>query len=116
MNRRSLVAAATILFAAPTSASCVPSRTAPRVTWVRLRPAVGGYSIYVSGVEVQLSELDGVVLAHAMAANPGRTEDDLRQNVRIYISGQGEVTYGNVLEVMHHLRFEKVGIVAEDAR
>jgi biopolymer transport protein ExbD len=115
-TRRGVVGTAVAVVMAPLLADCAAPSRAPRATWVRLRPKEGGYSIDVNGREVQLSELDDAVLARAMADNPGRTEDDVRQNVRIYVRSEGRVTYGNVIEVMRHVDFARIGLVAEDAR
>lgn len=87
-----------------------------RPTWVRLRGAEAGYSIVVNNFEVTLANLDATVLAQAMAANPGMSEDEVRRDVRIYIAAEPQVPFRAVREVMSHMRFEKVGIVAEDRR
>lgn len=87
-----------------------------RPTWVRLRGEPEAYAIFVNDVEVDLAGLDAAVLAQAMTAHPGMSEEAIRSDVRIYISAEAHLPYRAVLEVMRHLRFEKVGIVAEDRR
>ena len=43
------------------------------------------------------------------------TEEEVRRDVRIYISAEPHVPLGALQEVMNHMRFEKVGIVGEDS-
>lgn len=85
-----------------------------RPTWVRLRDAETGYSIDVNNIEVTLANLDATVLAQAMAAHPGMSEDEVRRDVRIYITAEPHLPFRAVREVMSHMRFERVGIVAQD--
>ena len=85
-----------------------------RPTWVRLRGSDSGYSIAVNDVEVDLAGLDAAVLSQAMASNPGQSEAEVRRKVRIYLHAEPQVSYRAVLEVLQHMRFERIGIVGED--
>lgn len=95
----------------PTAAAHRPRRS----IWVRLRSADAGYAIDVNNIEVSLADLDAAVLAQAVTSNWGMTEEEVRRDVRIYISAEPHVPLGALQEVMNHMRFEKVGIVGEDS-
>ncbi len=115
VGRRHFIAAMTAVLAAILPAQAVANRP-PRPTWVRLRGSDGDYSISVDDLEVDLAGLDAAVLRRAMAAHPSMSEEAVRRDVRIYIMAERDLRYRVVLEVMRHMRFEKVGIVAEDRR
>jgi hypothetical protein len=115
--RRDFMVGAVVATAASTMLPAPAAAHRPRrPTWVRLRGADTGYSIVVNNIEVTLADLDATVLAQAMAAHPGMTEDEVRRDVRIYIAAEPQLPFRAVQEVMRHMRFEKVGIVAEDRR
>lgn len=116
MDRRSFVGAATVSAVAPTLMACASHQTTPRATWVVLRRTDNGLVVLVDNTQVDLENLDSVVFAHAMAANPGRTDEDVRENVRIFVRSDPNVIYRDIVEVMNRIHFEKLGFVAEDVR
>ena len=63
---------------------------------------------------MELTELDAEVLRRAMSSNFGMSEEEVRRDVRIYIFSGPRVPHSAVLEVMRHMRFERIGMVAEE--
>lgn len=113
INRRRMVVSALAGGALIGSRADAVAKRPARPTWVSLRPTENGYSITVNDEQVDLGGLDAAVLAHAATANFGMLEAQVRREVRIYVRSEPGVPYGAILEVVRHLRFERVGLVGE---
>lgn len=116
MSRRKIVIGALAGGAAlPAMLSSAAGERPRRPTSIRLHATELGYSITVNGeVDVELSELDAEVLRRAMSSHFGMSKEEVRRDARIYIYSGPGVPYSAVLEVMRHVRFERVGLVAEE--
>lgn len=95
--------------------ACAPSlQTEP--IWLLIASTPESTEFRVNAEEVERARLHQVLLEHALRANPGLTEDQALNEVRVYVRTEPNGDYQMVMEVVRELRFERIGFVAEDRR
>jgi hypothetical protein len=114
MDRRSFLILVTAV------AGCAPQSPAPptALSPVWITNAAGG-AFVVNGVQAELATIDDVVLEQALVLNPTLTPEQARAEVQVYFRGNPDApqdSYRDVLRALQSIRFERVGIVAEDRR
>ncbi|MBX9746320.1 MAG: hypothetical protein K2X34_05430 [Hyphomonadaceae bacterium] len=114
MDRRSFL----ILVAV--SAGCSPqppeATQPPTPVWITI-DADG--LLVVNGARADAATIDAVVLEQALALNPTLTPEQARADVQVYFRGYPTAppgAYQDVVRALQRIRFEHVGIVAEDRR
>ncbi|MES1200649.1 MAG: biopolymer transporter ExbD [Pseudomonadota bacterium] len=104
-----------------------PSKRPPRPTWISIKEEAGSIHYYVMNDEVQIQELGERTFTEWQKNAP---DIDFRndcldqeftrgQYCRIYIRGDGDIEYRNVVRVMNQLQnkgFTRIAFVAEDKR
>lgn len=97
-----------------------PGGTPPQIapTIVEIRPAPGGFSLFLESEEIPFSELERRTLAHLLAKNPELTPRVAYAEAAIYVRADLDVAYQHVVALIEKLQlahFRKVGILAQRA-
>ncbi len=115
MNRRTVLVGAALGGVAGCNQSR-PRDTHAEIIWVTLSPTQSGYQALLNDESVEPENLDAAVLALALEANPGFTEQEARAEALIAIKAEPDTPGDAVADAMRRLRFERVAFIAEDRR